>query len=69
MDSKVSYGRRGHADSGVAWIAKCRTRGFLWAGKRCDSRVAVRQRGVRQLASVRRKTRKLLILQGVTVYF
>ena len=50
MDSKVSYGRRGHADSGVAWIAKCRTPGFLWAGKRCDSRVAVRQRGVRQLA-------------------
>ena len=50
MDSKVSYGLRGHADSGVAWIAKCRTRGFLWAGKRCDSRVAVRRRGVRQLA-------------------
>ena len=50
MDSKVSYGRRGHAGSGVAWIAKCRTRGFLWAGKRCDSRVAVPRRGVRQLA-------------------
>ena len=27
MDSKVSYGRRDHADSGVAWIAKCRTVG------------------------------------------
>ena len=40
-----------------------------WSLRRIEEATGVRRETASSLASVRRKTRKLLILQGVTVYF